>query len=86
MGKTYIVGARKVAKLGVHVPVPVAPSNITKNTMYYVVARNCALALQGYKAIKCKTFTTYAVYKTQAQAKQHIAVRKMGLYACIVAM
>lgn len=81
---TYIVGARKPAKLGTHVAVPQAlpPSN----AMWYVVARNCALALQGYSANKCKNFTMYACYKTEAQAKQHIGARKMGLYACVICM
>lgn len=83
---TFIVGARKPAKLGVHVPVPQAVQQITASTMYYVVNRNCAFALQGYKSIKTKSFTMYAVYKTQAQAQAHIAARKMGLYACVVAM
>lgn len=86
MGKTHIVGARKPAKLGVHVPVPQPVQHVTAATMYYVVNRNASFALQGYKAIKAKTFTYYGVYRTQAQAKAHIAARKMGLYACIVAM
>lgn len=81
---TYIVGARKPAKLGTNVDVPQAlPAS---NAMWYVVARNCAFALQGYSANKTRNFTMYGCYKTEKQAKAHIAARKMGLYACAVCL
>jgi hypothetical protein len=89
MGKTYIVGTRKPAKLGVHVPVPVAapaPASGSGSVLYYVVNRNAALALQGYSAIKARTFTAYGIYSTLARAKAHIAQKRMGLYACVVPM